>query len=80
MRHAQRRVAQWFAKAGIVRKTRTRVGTTSRLAASADRPPAPALHQGSIVSTTIYTSVDPGEAEGGGRKLRQGSTKRTMVS
>ena len=62
MRHAQRRLAAWFAAAGIAGKSAHALRhsyATSLLARTGDlRLVQAALNHASIVSTTIYTQVD----------------------
>jgi len=62
MRHAQRRLAGWFAKAGIAGKSahalRHSFATTLLARAGDLRLVQAALNHASIVSTTIYTQVD----------------------
>jgi site-specific recombinase XerD len=62
MRHAQRRLSQWFAKASIVGKSAhscRHAFAGSLLARTGDlRLVQAALNHSSIVSTCIYTTVD----------------------
>ena len=62
MRHAQRRLAEWFEKAGIAGKTAHSLRhsfATGLLARTGDlRLVQAALNHASIVSTTIYVGVD----------------------
>jgi integrase/recombinase XerC len=64
MRHAQRRLSTWFAKAGIVGKSAhscRHAFAGSLLARTGDlRLVQAALNHSSIVSTCIYTTVDKG--------------------
>ena len=62
MRHAQRRLAEWLAKAGIAGKSAHSLRhsfATGLLARTGDlRLVQAAMNHASIVSTTIYVGVD----------------------